>query len=157
MLENVVKRSEFGYTREWRYTKVIYYLLLLYAIPYAARCYVSIKFNLLPVCMCVCVRACVRVCVRARDNTTLYVLCHSLRTEAGKGLNTNYRSIPCTVSVALARRKHTSWHQPVQDRCAASSRHFKRDGHRFEHTPSIGFGTFLQTPSELHGYATEGA
>ena len=25
MLENVVKRSEFGYTREWRYTKVIYY------------------------------------------------------------------------------------------------------------------------------------
>ena len=25
MLENVVKRSEFGYTRELRYTKVIYY------------------------------------------------------------------------------------------------------------------------------------
>ena len=25
MLENVVKRSEFGYTREQRYTKVMYY------------------------------------------------------------------------------------------------------------------------------------
>ena len=25
MLENAVKRSEFGYTREQRYTKVIYY------------------------------------------------------------------------------------------------------------------------------------
>ena len=27
MLENVVKRSEFLYTREQRYTKVIYYII----------------------------------------------------------------------------------------------------------------------------------
>ena len=35
MFENVVKRSEFGYTREQRYTKVIYYyyLLLYLTIP----------------------------------------------------------------------------------------------------------------------------
>ena len=30
MLENVVKRSEFGYTREERYTKVIYYYYYYY-------------------------------------------------------------------------------------------------------------------------------
>ena len=30
MLEDVVKRSEFGFTREQRYTKVIYYYCLLF-------------------------------------------------------------------------------------------------------------------------------
>ena len=33
MLENVVKRSEFGYTREQRYTKFIYYYYYYYSLP----------------------------------------------------------------------------------------------------------------------------
>ena len=34
MLENVVKRSKFGYTREQRYTEVIYYYIILYYYYY---------------------------------------------------------------------------------------------------------------------------
>ena len=37
MLENVVKRSEFGYTRESRYTKVIYYYYYYYSIYMQTR------------------------------------------------------------------------------------------------------------------------
>ena len=63
MLENVVKRSEFGYTREQRYTKVICYYYYLYLCISAGsvfvyRCDIWFAMHLEYVCLFVCLSTC---------------------------------------------------------------------------------------------------